>query len=176
MGLKAPKHLLDRQLVPEAPWIQTAAVAELTSRLRDGEQRAAVLAEIEGAAQGRMALLVSDAAREAVQSLVVQRSPERRGPHRASESGQQVRRELMAASALLEMGNVAFSAAANALAEVVGGRVFPSVPRFSSNPVADLAEGWPGSARALLVQFELVGSDDALRVRMIWLPAEEAPG
>ena len=83
----------------------------------------------EGASVGRVALLVPETAtRDAVMSLV-----ERRGPRRRRGLGY----ELLAASALLEMGNIVFSAAANALAEGIGGRVFPSVPRFSSDPVRE---------------------------------------
>jgi chemotaxis protein CheY-P-specific phosphatase CheC len=159
--------LLDRELVPEAPWIQSTPLAGLGACLRPEERPAAVIAELEGAAQGRMALLVSESAREAVHSLVDRRSVPR-SPRRTPPPGAGA--ELMAASALLEMGNIAFSAAANALADAVGGRVFPSVPRFSNDPIDDLCEGWPRDAEALVIQFELVSPRGALRVGMVWLP------
>jgi hypothetical protein len=62
------------------------------------------------------------------------------------------------------------SAEANALADSNGGRVFPSVPRFSSEPARELAEGWPAGADVFLSRFELVGTEGTLRVRLVWMP------
>jgi chemotaxis protein CheY-P-specific phosphatase CheC len=154
--------LLDLRLVPAVPWLEATAAGELAQRLSDDAPLAAVLAELEGASVGRIALLVSEpAARKAIGGLV-----ERRCRPRVPDGGT----DLLAASALLEIGNIAFSAAANALADVVGGRVFPSVPRFSSAPAAELAAAWPRESEALIAHFELVGQGDTLHLRLVWLP------
>jgi chemotaxis protein CheY-P-specific phosphatase CheC len=154
--------LLGRKLRPEAIRLVSTAVSDLAEHLPGDAPRAAVLAELEGSTVGRIALVVpSTAAGEAIQSLVERRARGRRAG---------LASDLLAASALLEMGNIAFSAAANALADAIGGRVFPSVPRFSSDPAADLAQGWLGEADALVSQLELLGTGDPLQVQLVWLP------
>jgi chemotaxis protein CheY-P-specific phosphatase CheC len=154
--------LLERTLMPEAPACDRISPDRLEPALADSAHVAAVLAEIEGASMGRIALIVSElAAREAIAALVERGGRQRRaGPQR----------DLLAASALLELGNIAFSAAANALADSNGGRVFPSVPRFSAQPARELAEGWPPGADVFVSRFELVGREGTLRVRLVWMP------
>jgi chemotaxis protein CheY-P-specific phosphatase CheC len=158
--------LLERKLDPDRVGLEVIAAGDLARHLPDGQDLAAVLAELEGSSVGRIALIVSSgAAREAISSLVEARGRKRR-------TG--LATDLLAASALLEMGNIAFSAAANALAESIGGRVFPSVPRFSSDPAADLAQAWPREANALIAQLELLGASGALPLYLVWLPDESS--
>jgi chemotaxis protein CheY-P-specific phosphatase CheC len=155
--------LLDFRLVFAVPWLEVTEARTLSMRLSD-QPSIAVLAELEGAVLGRMGLLVSEpGASKAAVRLVSPRPSEPPRPEKR-------RRHLLADSALLEMGNLAFSAAANALAEAVGGRVFPSVPRFSTTPGTELAEATAEQGDALIARFDLVGPEDSLQVRLVWLP------
>ena len=77
-------------------------------------------------------------------------------------------------SALCELGNIAISAAASALARWLGETVWPSVPRigFEKDPESPLAELCGASPRSpgYVVEIELGRADGALRIPFVWVP------
>jgi chemotaxis protein CheC len=79
-----------------------------------------------------------------------------------------------ALSALCEVGNIAVSAAANALSEQLGGVVLPSVPRlgFEKRALAALEEvcGDLEGRSAYLVEVELLAGGEAFELLFVWIP------
>ncbi len=79
-----------------------------------------------------------------------------------------------ALSALCELGNIAVSAAANALSEMLGSAVLPSVPRlgFEKPAIDAIAEicGELDQRRVYLVETELQGEHGEMHVLFAWVP------
>lgn len=125
------------------------------------EEAIALFADLDGAIGGKLGVLLSSTAARQFVSPLVRREP---GPGR----------EWMECSALLEAGNVAFSAAAGALGDAIGVVVFPSVPRI-------WREDDPGfrvdlddrdldalGAYAVFAKADIAGKE--LGICLIWLP------
>jgi chemotaxis protein CheY-P-specific phosphatase CheC len=87
------------------------------------ERVAGIFADLHGPLEARAALLLSSGAVEDVVARV------------AGKEGS----ELSALQVLAEVGNIAVSAAANALAQMLGGTSLPSVPRAGYAPDGELA-------------------------------------
>jgi chemotaxis protein CheC len=125
------------------------------------ERVTAVLADLEGALVGPAGLIL----RRDMLRWVVGRLTGDANVNTLSER---------ALSALCELGNIAVSAAANALSEMVGGVVLPSVPRlgFEKPAVSVLQEvcGDLGGRCAYLVEAELIADEGTLRLLFVWVP------
>jgi chemotaxis protein CheC len=125
------------------------------------ERVTAVLAELEGAVAGPAGLILRRDVLEWILSRLI-------GDPDANTLSER------ALSALCEVGNIAVSAAANALSELVGGVVLPSVPRlgFEKRAVGVLAEvcGELAGRSAYLVEVELIAHGTALRLLFVWIP------
>jgi chemotaxis protein CheY-P-specific phosphatase CheC len=126
-----------------------------------GERVTAVLAELEGAVAGPAGLIL----RRDILAWLLARLI---GDTRVSTLSER------ALSALCEVGNIAVSAAANALSELAGGAVLPSVPRlgFEKNAVDVLAEvcGDLAGRSAYLVEVELIAGGGSLGLLFVWVP------
>jgi len=115
-------------------------LAQLTAEALHNGQTAGVFAEFEGVIGGRVAVTFAP---EVAHELLV----------RLVGDGPAAKLDERARSALLEMGNIAFSAAAGALGDGLGGIVFPTVPRLSGE---------------LGQEFSVPQGDPGRRVRTIW--------
>lgn len=157
--------LLDATLLFEPPRAHPLAAGRPLAALFPPEERvAAVFAELDGALPAQAALLLSATAVDELVSRVAGKSPE----------------EATAASTLsvlAEVGNIAVSAAANALAQLLGQRCLPSVPRAAyarqgALALPELAEGDP-RGRAV-IDVELVERSGPLRLHFLLIPAARA--
>jgi chemotaxis protein CheC len=155
--------LLDATLLIETPRVhRLAAGRELAALFPREEKVAAVFADLHGALPAQAALLFSATAVDEVLSRVAGK--------RADETS-----EVSTLSVLAEVGNIAVSAAANALAEMLGGRALPSVPRAGHARQGVLAmpelERPAASSRTVLI-VELVERAGPLRLRFVLVPAD----
>ena len=153
--------LLDATLLFEPPRVRAlAAGAPLASLFPRAERVAAVFADLDGALPARAALLLSATAIDEVIARVAGKSPDE-----ASVSS--------TLAVLSEVGNIAVSAAANALAELLRCRSLPSVPRaaYARQGVLALPELEDGSERArTVVDVELVERAGPLRLHFVLIP------
>jgi chemotaxis protein CheY-P-specific phosphatase CheC len=155
-------QLLDAELSAAPPRSWILPDGRLPAELFSGHERVtAVLAELEGAASGPAGLILR---RDLLQWML----------RRLTGDGNVKTLSERALSALCEVGNIAVSAAANALGEVVGGVVLPSVPRlgFEKAAAGTLEEvcGEVGSRCAYLVELTLQGSEGAFGLLFVWVP------
>jgi chemotaxis protein CheC len=119
--------LLDTTLLTEPPRLrELSAGRPLRSLFRREECAAGIFADLKGALEAKAALRLSAAALEEIASRVA-----------SKESSQ-----LSATAVLAEVGNIAVSAAANALAQMLGRTSLPSVPRagYSAGGELELRE------------------------------------
>jgi chemotaxis protein CheY-P-specific phosphatase CheC len=125
------------------------------------ERVTAVLAELEGALVGPAGLILR---REMLQWVLARLIGD---PDVKTLSER-------ALSAICEVGNIAVSAAANALSEMVGGVVVPSVPRlgFEKQAVSALQElcGDLEGRSAYLVEVGLISTEGVLSLLFVWVP------
>jgi chemotaxis protein CheY-P-specific phosphatase CheC len=155
-------QLLGAELSPEPPRSWILPDGRLPRQLFAGHERVtAVLAELEGAASGPAGLILRP---DFLKWML----------HRLTGDGNVKTLSERALSALCEVGNIAVSAAANALGEVVGGIVLPSVPRLGfEKPAAGTLEDVCGeleSRCAYLVERTLQGSEGAFALLFVWVP------
>jgi chemotaxis protein CheC len=151
--------LLDTTLLTEVPRLrQLQAGRPLRSLFLREDRVAGIFADLHGPLEARAALLLSAGAVEDVLSRI------------AGKEGT----ERSALAVLAEVGNIAVSAAANALAQMLGGTSLPSVPRAGYAPngeleLPELCEIHDG-VRAVgdVVLYERHGS---LRMRFVLVPA-----
>lgn len=115
--------LLDTTLFTEVPRLRTLPAGRpLRSLFPRDERVAGILADLRGALEAKAALFLSAGAVEDVVSRVA--GKEASGP--------------ATLSVLAELGNIAVSAAANALAQMLGETSLPSVPRAGYAPHGEL--------------------------------------
>jgi chemotaxis protein CheC len=130
---------------------------------RPDERVTVVFAELEGGAGGATGLIL----RRPILEQMVQRLT---GDDAATNFDER------ALSALCELGNIAVSAAANSLGEMLGDVVLPSVPRLGFEKVwADALLEMCGDLEgktAYLVETELLDDQRPLRLLFAWVPAE----
>ena len=157
--------LLDATLLFEPPRVRTlAADAPLSSLFPRAERVAAVFAELDGALPAQAALLLSATAIDEVIARVAGKSPD----------------ETTAASTiavLAEVGNIAVSAAANALAELLGRRSLPTVPRagYARQGVLALPELEDGApVDRTVIDLELIERAGPLRLHFVLIPETHA--
>jgi len=155
-------QLLGAELSPEPPRVWTLGDGRLPAELFSSQERVtAVLAELEGTVGGPAGLILR---RDLLEWLL----------RRLTGDGNVKTLSERALSALCEVGNIAVSAAANALSEVVGGVVLPSVPRlgFEKAAAGTLEDvcGDLGSRCAYLVELELRGAEGAFALLFVWVP------
>jgi chemotaxis protein CheC len=156
--------LLDATLLMEPPQLHTLRAGEpLDSLLAPEDRVAAVFVDLEGALRARAALSLSATAVDEVLARVAGKSAEETS-------------EVSTLTVLAEVGNIAVSAAANALAELLGGRSLPSVPRAGyarqgELSMRDLDEASPRARTVLVV--ELVERGGPLRLHFVLEPADE---
>ena len=75
-------------------------------------------------------------------------------------------------SALCEMGNIAISAAANALGDLEGGVVIPSLPRLDlCAETAPALTGRAGKEPTHVVYAEIYEREGGVQIRFLWVPA-----
>jgi chemotaxis protein CheC len=109
--------LLDATLLIEPPILHALPPGEpLASLLAPEDRVAAVFVELEGALRAQAAILLSASAVDQVLERVAGKN--------ADETS-----NVSTLTVLAEVGNIAVSAAANALADLLGERSLPSVPR-----------------------------------------------
>jgi chemotaxis protein CheC len=157
--------LLDATLLFEPPRVRELPAGEpLASFFPRQERVAAVFAELDGALPAQAALLLSATAIDEVIARVAGKNPD----------------ETTAASTiavLSEVGNIAVSAAANALAELLSCRSLPSVPRtgYARQGVLALPELEDGETRSrTVIDIELVERAGPLRLHFVLIPATHA--
>jgi chemotaxis protein CheY-P-specific phosphatase CheC len=115
--------LLDTTLLTTVPRLRALPAGRPLRSLFPREERVAgILADLRGALEARAALLLSAGAVDEVVARVVGKE--------ASEPS--------ILSVLAEVGNIAVSAAANALAQMLGETSLPSVPRAGYAPQGEL--------------------------------------
>ncbi len=158
-------ELLDATLLFEPPTVHRLAAGRPLDTLFDREDRvAAVFVELEGVFCAEAAILLSATAVEEVLARVAGKS--------ADETS-----EVSALTVLAEVGNIALSAAANALALLLGGRSLPSVPRAGYArqgrlTMHELSRSSPDARTVVVV--ELVERAGPLRLHFAIAPADEA--
>lgn len=157
--------LLDATLLFEPPRVRALAAGRPLASLFPAEERvAAVFADLDGALPAQAALLLSATAIDEVVARVAGK-----GPDEASASS--------TLAVLAEVGNIAVSAAANALALLLGQRSLPSVPRAGyarqgALGLRELAEGAPRGRT--VIDVELVERAGPLRLHFVLIPATHA--
>jgi chemotaxis protein CheC len=133
------------------------------SMLYQQEWTAAIFVDLSGAVSGQAGLVLS----EAVMNQIIERLANEDPRCGITERGR---------SALKELGNIALSAAAGALGDMLGGIVVPSVPRLGFEMCEALLLDEIGPAMeqrpAFLAETQLAERDGPLRIRFIWIPAE----
>jgi chemotaxis protein CheC len=151
--------LLDATLLTEVPRLRLLPAGRpLRSLFLRDERVAGIFADLRGPLEARAALLLSAGAVEDVVARV---------------AGKEVS-EPSVLAVLAEVGNIAVSAAANALAQMLGGTSLPSVPRagYAQNGELDLRElvEIHDAVRAVadVVLYERHGP---LRMRFVLVPA-----
>ncbi|HTO68900.1 MAG TPA: chemotaxis protein CheC [Myxococcota bacterium] len=151
--------LLDATLLTQPPRLRELPAGRPLRALFLREERVAgIFADLAGAIDAKAALLLSSSAVEELVARVA--GKEAAGP--------------ATLSILAEVGNIAVSAAANALAEMLGATSLPSVPRAGYAPdgelgLADLLDiGHSTRAVADVVIYERHGS---LRFHFVLVPA-----
>jgi chemotaxis protein CheY-P-specific phosphatase CheC len=126
-----------------------------------GERVTAVLAQLEGRADGLAGLILR---RDLLEWIL----------RRLIGDGDVATLSERALSALCEVGNIAVSAAANALSAAAGGAVLPSIPRlgFEKEAVSVLAEvgGDLAGRNAHLVEVELLTDEGPRELLFLWVP------
>jgi chemotaxis protein CheY-P-specific phosphatase CheC len=126
-----------------------------------GERVTAVLAQLEGQADGLAGLILR---RDLLEWIL----------RRLIGDGEVTTLSERALSALCEVGNIAVSAAANALSAVARGAVLPSIPRlgFEKEAVSVLAEvgGDLAGRSAHLVEVELATDEGLRELLFLWVP------
>jgi chemotaxis protein CheC len=151
--------LLETTLLSEVPRLrQLPAGRPLRSLFRREERAAGIFADLRGPFEARAALLLPAGAVEEIVARV------------AGKEGS----DLSALAVLAEVGNIAVSAAANALAQMFGATALPSVPRasYEANGELDMPElvEVHDAVRSVadVVLYERHGS---LRIRFVLMPA-----
>jgi len=157
--------LLDATLLMEPPRLHALPAGQPLATILPSEDRvAAIFVELEGALRAQAALVLSATAVEEVIARVAGKS--------ADETS-----EISTLSVLAEVGNIAVSAAANALADLLGERSLPSVPRagYAREGVLamrELERGLPHPRNVLVV--ELIERAGPLRLNFILAPSDPA--
>lgn len=156
--------LLDATLLFEPPRFSVLPAGQPLQTLFEPEDRvAAVFVELEGALRAQAAILLSASAVDEVLGRVAGKS--------ADETS-----EVSSLTVLAEVGNIALSAAANSLAELLGERSLPSVPRAGYARQGTLAmrelEGGASRARSVLI-IELIERAGPLRLHFLLVPTNE---
>ena len=129
--------LLDTTLLTEPPRLrELPAGRSLRTLFRREDCVAGIFADLQGALEAKAALLLSANAIDEVTSRAASKEAS----------------EVSVVAVLAEVGNIAVSAAANALAQLLGRTSLPSVPRAGYSPAGELALP------------ELVESSDGVRV------------
>jgi chemotaxis protein CheY-P-specific phosphatase CheC len=126
-----------------------------------GERVTAVLAQLEGQADGLAGLILR---RDLLEWVL----------RRLIGDGEVKTLSERALSALCEVGNIAVSAAANALSAVARGAVLPSIPRlgFEKEAVSVLGDVYGDLAgrNAYLVEVELATAEGPRELLFVWAP------
>ena len=155
--------LLDATLLMEPPRLQTLRAGEPCDGLLAPEDRvAAVFVDLEGALRAQAAIALSASAVDEVLARVAGKS--------ADETS-----EVSTLTVLAEVGNIAVSAAANAIAELLNQRSLPSVPRAGyarqgALALRDLDRGWDRERNVLIV--ELIERGGPLRLHFLLTPRD----
>lgn len=156
--------LLDATLLIEPPRMYTLyAGRPLASLVPARDRVAAVFADLDGALPVQAALLLSATAIDEVLARVAGKS--------ADETS-----EVSTLAVLAEVGNIAVSAAANALAQLLGARSLPSVPRagYARQGVLGLPELERGApVDRIVLEVELVERGGPLRLHFTLVPADD---
>jgi chemotaxis protein CheC len=155
--------LLDATLLMEPPGLELLRAGDSFDALLEPEERvAAVFVDLEGALRAQAALALSASAVDEVLARVAGKS--------ADETS-----EVSTLTVLAEVGNIAVSAAANALAELLRARSLPSVPRagYARQGVLslrDLDHGTGRERKVLVV--ELIERGGPLRLHFLLCPSD----
>jgi chemotaxis protein CheY-P-specific phosphatase CheC len=151
----------------DPPRSRSVPAGDLPTALFPSDERiAAVFVELKGAVRGIAGLMIpASAVADLLRPLV------------GNDSAEAI--DTRARSAFGELGNIALCAAAGAIATLAGGVALPTVPRVGVDVVGSvLAEAVPPELRELpayLVETQLSGREEPLRIRFVWVPfpAEE---
>ena len=155
--------LLDATLLMEPPVLRRLRAGESCDALLAPQERvAAVFVDLEGALRAQAAIALSASAVDEVLARVAGK--------RAEETS-----EVSTLTVLAEVGNIAVSAAANALAGLLRQRSLPSVPRAGyaragALSLGDLDRGAERERSVLVV--ELVERGGPLRLHFLLAPSE----
>ncbi len=155
-------RLLDRTIFMDPPIVRRIPAEGGPLDLLAVEERGAVIyADLAGVRPGQAALVLpADVVDAIVERLIGKKLEDDELDERAR-------------SALCEMGNIAISAAANALSDLEGGVVIPSLPRLElCAETSPALTGRAGREPTYVVEAELFERDGGLRLRFLWIPAD----
>jgi chemotaxis protein CheC len=156
--------LLDATLLMEPPLLHALPPGRpLRSLLAPADRVAAVFVDLQGALRAQAAIALSASAIDEVLARVAGKS--------ADETS-----EVSTLTVLAEVGNIAVSAAANALAELLGERSLPSVPRagYAREGLLSMRDldQTSNRERSVLV-VELIERGGPLRLHFVLAPVDE---
>ncbi|MCP4003519.1 MAG: hypothetical protein GY725_04935 [bacterium] len=155
-------RLLDKTLLMDPPQVRLIPPdSGPLDSMSDEERAAVVYADLVGVYPGQAALVLPEHAIVAIVERLVGKTLE------DEELDDRAR------SALCEMGNIAISAAANALGEIEGGIVIPSLPRLElvAETVPALT-GRPGTEASYVAEVELFEPQGEMRLLFLWIPSD----
>ena len=157
-------RLLDAEPATRTPVCDKLDMSALPEKLFPADTGAiGVFADLVGAIQGEAGIAFRRGEAEALVRTLV--------PDADVESF-----DTSAQSAISEVGNIALSSAAGAIAEMIGGVVIPSVPRLGANMsdvllvdeiCADLR-----SLPAYVAEAEINGPDGPFPLTFVWIPGD----
>jgi chemotaxis protein CheC len=148
-------QLLGRPILMDPPRVRVAS-RERSPGGALGVETAGVFFELEGALAGVLGVLFPSRSRAALLEALLQDA----SPH--SEEAE---------SALREVGNILASHAVSAVADLVGGRLLPSLPVLAGEAAGAVLESLQARGEPLRIESRLVERSGALRSLLVWIPA-----
>ncbi|MBE3598851.1 MAG: chemotaxis protein CheC [Limnochordaceae bacterium] len=169
----------DRLVRMSSPRVEVVPLAHLPERVGPADElAAAVYVRLDGDLKGSMALVIPEAAARSLLLAIL--------PEDLPGASATIREDVpmgertpgdMAASALMEVGNIVVSAYLNAMSEITGLKLVPSVPSVATDMVyaliaSILAESPPTDDQVLTIDTHFETEGASVGGEMIFLPAE----
>jgi chemotaxis protein CheC len=148
-------QLLGRPILMDPPRVRVAS-REASPGGALGVETAGVFFELEGALGGVLGVLFPSRGRAALLEALLQ------DPSPQSEEAE---------SALREVGNILASHAVSAVADLIGGRLLPSLPVLAGEAAGAVLDSLQARGEPLRIESRLVERDGALRTLLVWIPA-----
>jgi chemotaxis protein CheC len=151
-------QLLGRPILMDPPRVRIAS-REAGPGAALGVETAGVFFELEGALGGVLGVLFPSRGRAALLEALLQ------DPSPQSEEAE---------SALREVGNILASHAVSAVADLIGGRLLPSLPVLAGEAAGAVLDSLQARGEPLRIESRLVERSGALRSLLVWIPARLA--